>query len=256
MHLVAQHGRLGQPGFEQVAAAQAGRFALRGNADFDVEMVALLDARPQNALQQDQRHVAGGQHGVGIGHAAGLHLFQQGGPLRRRAGIAARAVQAGHQPDGLDPHGVHAGRHGQVADQPGVAIPRRLGLVGALRPHGQPVQPRTSPKKQRHNSQSNGKTFHASLHSASKVFEFATRKVCTGILAGQLGSHSDANDSDLDDWVKRKGERTHLEKWGGQEISASTPVVWRGALPRLSSIVVWPRLQWKERTICVAGHSR
>ena len=96
MDLVAQHGRLGQPRFQQVAAAQTGGFALRRNADFNVEMIALLNARPQNPLHQHQRDVAGSQHGVRIGYSAGLHLVQQCATLRRRAGIAARAVQAGH----------------------------------------------------------------------------------------------------------------------------------------------------------------
>ena len=59
---------------------------------------------------------------VGIGHAAGLHFVEQRGALRRRAGIAARAVQAGHQADGLDAHRMHAVRHGQIADQFGCGL--------------------------------------------------------------------------------------------------------------------------------------
>ena len=42
-NLGAQHGRFRQPGFQQIAAAQTGRFALRRDSDFDVEAVALLD---------------------------------------------------------------------------------------------------------------------------------------------------------------------------------------------------------------------
>ena len=61
-----------QPGLQQVAAAQAGGFALRRDADVDVEMVALLNARPQNALDHHQRHVAGRQEAVGVGDVAFL----------------------------------------------------------------------------------------------------------------------------------------------------------------------------------------
>ena len=47
-NLLAEHGHFGEPRREQPAAAEAGGFAAAGDADFDVEAIAFLDARPQD----------------------------------------------------------------------------------------------------------------------------------------------------------------------------------------------------------------
>ena len=46
-NLVAEHGHFGQPRREQPAVAEAGGFAAAGNANFDVELIAFLNARTQ-----------------------------------------------------------------------------------------------------------------------------------------------------------------------------------------------------------------
>ena len=184
---------------------------------FDVEAVALLDARPQIALDQHQCHVAGSQHGIGVGHVAGLHLFEQDGALRRGAGIAARAVQTGDQPDRLDPRRLHPGGHGQLADQPRVRL-GRLGLLRTLRPHGRPVEPGTAANADQGGARRKQKkmpTFHASLHSVSRE-KSRRREKTARHSAGRLKSHSAANNSDFAGRVKRrmrdKGKMGKLEK--------------------------------------------
>ena len=50
--IVVENGHFHQSSFQQISAAQTGRFALRRDADFDVEMVAFLYARSQIGLHQ------------------------------------------------------------------------------------------------------------------------------------------------------------------------------------------------------------
>ena len=57
-NLFAEHGHFGEPRGEQPAVADARGFALAGNADFDVEPIAFLDAGPQERPHQHHRRVA------------------------------------------------------------------------------------------------------------------------------------------------------------------------------------------------------
>ena len=116
------HGHVRQAGFQQVTAAEARGLAAIFDPQFHVEMVALLDARPQEAADDHQRIIARGQQLIGVFHAPPLHFGHEHRPLRRGLGVAARAVQAGDQADGLDLHGKHAEGHGQVADRMGLVF--------------------------------------------------------------------------------------------------------------------------------------
>ena len=166
-----KHGRFAQPGFQQVAAAQAGGLALRRNADLDVEAVALLDARPQNALHQSPApRCPTPARRSGLATSRFCISSIKRGAFRRRRGIAAGAVQTRHQSDRLDASLLHSGRRGEIADQPGVGLLGRR-LLGALRSHRQPVPPGAAAEA---NSSGTGRkqkkisTFHASLHSVAK----------------------------------------------------------------------------------------
>ena len=169
MDLAIVHDRhFHQPALPESAPAQAGRIALRRDADLDVEMVALLIAGPEPTLHHDQGKVAGRQHGVGVAHAANLHLFQQGCPVRRRARIAARPVQSSHQADGLNALRCQRGqgRHRDVANHPRRVL-FRVRIVRTLRTHC-PVPPGAAPKAQRNRTrcqQDEVTAFHASCAS-------------------------------------------------------------------------------------------
>ena len=140
-----EHGHFRQPGFQQVAAAQAGGFALRRNADFDVETIALLDARPQDSLapapatrcRRPARRWDWPRRG-----SASL-------PAARRVAATDRdrcpCRASRDQPDRLDLRRLHAGGTA-ISPTSRVCGFGRLGLLRALRPHRRPVEPGTSPE--------------------------------------------------------------------------------------------------------------
>ena len=110
---------------------------------------------------------------------------------RRGSGVAARAVQTGHQPDRVDPRRLSVKGHGDVAHQPRVRF-FRLGLVGALRSHRQPVEPRTTAQAEHGGPGRKPQkmpTFHASLHSFSiEKSQDEMRKDQAGILPAAGGA--------------------------------------------------------------------
>jgi len=74
--------------------------AVRGGTDFDVEVVALLNAGPQHGVHQHQfGRVRRRADFARVIHAAGFASRRSGRTLRRRRRVAAGAWQAGYQTD-------------------------------------------------------------------------------------------------------------------------------------------------------------
>src|SRR6185437_9463336 len=126
-----EHGHVLQAALQQPAAAKAGGVALGQGPDFDIEMVALLNARPQVGPHQHDFGVWRTEDLLRVLHPALLHLVEQQRLLRRGLRIAARALQPGNQADRFDLIRVEADRHSDVADQLGVGAGHVL--FGALR---------------------------------------------------------------------------------------------------------------------------
>ena len=142
-NLSAQHGHFGHAGFHQPSAAQARGLAARRHLHFQIELVALANARRQVAAHQHQRRGGRGQQLIRILHADRLQLVQQCGTLGRGRGIRARVVQARYQRHRLD-FGRAYGRTAAPRRRPaGCSIPARRssssGLcersAGAAHPH-------------------------------------------------------------------------------------------------------------------------
>ena len=161
-HLAVDHGHVGQACFQQVTAAKARGLAAVLDPQFHVEMIALLNARPQKAADQHQREIARGQQLVGIFDAPPLHFGNQHCPLRRGFRVAARAVQSGDQADRLKFYGEHAKGDGQIADRMGLIVRR---LVGLFRLVGGEKAPRRAAGQQRGlRTEEENTSFHASMH--------------------------------------------------------------------------------------------